>query len=244
MKGRVDMLMAAASFRSTLMVLVFSISSCGDDGAPMGTTTTATTFLPMATTTTAGECSSAGYLGCPCTEEGKCLEGLKCSPSIGICIDPSDLTTGSESEGSSSGGSCIPGAVSCPCDEGFCDAGLNCINGYCWEPSDPTDTGDTCVDDYDYCTWQEDCCNDNSVCVDRVYCAPFCEAHTDCPSHCCSESIYGLGTNCTATPCSFLCIDTCTWSGDGECDDGGPGAVTDSCPYGTDCSDCGLRDPF
>lgn len=38
-----------------------------------------------------------------------------------------------------------------------------------------------------------------------------------------------------------ICEDTCPWAGDGECDDGGPGADYDGCDYGTDCSDCGPR---
>jgi len=34
----------------------------------------------------------------------------------------------------------------------------------------------------------------------------------------------------------------CRWAGDGECDDGGPGASYDVCAHGTDCTDCGPRD--
>ena len=37
------------------------------------------------------------------------------------------------------------------------------------------------------------------------------------------------------------CSDTCDYPGDGECDDGGEGAVTGACSYGTDCTDCGTR---
>ncbi len=39
-----------------------------------------------------------------------------------------------------------------------------------------------------------------------------------------------------------ICYNYCTWSFDGECDDGGPGAVTGLCEYGTDCADCGPRE--
>lgn len=39
----------------------------------------------------------------------------------------------------------------------------------------------------------------------------------------------------------FLCDDSCTWHGDGECDDGGSGATTTACTLGTDCTDCGVR---
>ena len=46
------------------------------------------------------------------------------------------------------------------------------------------------------------------------------------------------------------CTDACTatdfgipYVGDGVCDDGGPGSVTnDECDFGTDCTDCGPRD--
>ncbi len=38
------------------------------------------------------------------------------------------------------------------------------------------------------------------------------------------------------------CNETCASSGDGECDDGGPGAAFAVCPLGSDCGDCGPRD--
>jgi hypothetical protein len=37
------------------------------------------------------------------------------------------------------------------------------------------------------------------------------------------------------------CTNTCYWARDGECDDGGPGAMWEECTYGTDCADCGPR---
>ncbi len=39
-----------------------------------------------------------------------------------------------------------------------------------------------------------------------------------------------------------LCTDTCAYANDGECDDGGPGALYSECALGTDCADCGPRD--
>jgi hypothetical protein len=39
-----------------------------------------------------------------------------------------------------------------------------------------------------------------------------------------------------------ICYDYCEWAGDGECDDGGPGALWFVCDYGSDCTDCGVRD--
>lgn len=38
-----------------------------------------------------------------------------------------------------------------------------------------------------------------------------------------------------------VCTETCEWSNDGGCDDGGAGATTSLCDYGTDCIDCGAR---
>lgn len=43
----------------------------------------------------------------------------------------------------------------------------------------------------------------------------------------------------TAQP---LCMDSCSYAFDGECDDGGPGSMFAECAYGTDCADCGPRD--
>ena len=38
-----------------------------------------------------------------------------------------------------------------------------------------------------------------------------------------------------------ICEDTCEFTGDYECDDGGEGSLTDLCELGTDCFDCGPR---
>eukprot|EP00962_Isochrysis_galbana_P028006 scaffold8828_cov129-Isochrysis_galbana.AAC.8 len=38
-----------------------------------------------------------------------------------------------------------------------------------------------------------------------------------------------------------ICTDWCYSARNGECDDGGHGAVSASCGLGTDCSDCGER---
>ena len=40
-----------------------------------------------------------------------------------------------------------------------------------------------------------------------------------------------------------LCSETCSFTGDGDCDDGGPGAEYSACDLGTDCTDCGVRCP-
>eukprot|EP00966_Prymnesium_polylepis_P015950 368328-Prymnesium_polylepis.1 len=35
------------------------------------------------------------------------------------------------------------------------------------------------------------------------------------------------------------CDNSCSYSYDNDCDDGGPGSEFDSCLLGTDCADCG-----
>jgi hypothetical protein len=40
------------------------------------------------------------------------------------------------------------------------------------------------------------------------------------------------------------CLDTCASIYDGQCQDGGDGSVGNSCAFGTDCSDCGVRNDF
>ena len=39
-----------------------------------------------------------------------------------------------------------------------------------------------------------------------------------------------------------LCIETCNYASDGDCDDGGPGSEFSGCQLGTDCTDCGPRE--
>ncbi len=41
----------------------------------------------------------------------------------------------------------------------------------------------------------------------------------------------------------MLCSEECPYSGDDECDDGGPDSLDGLCDFGTDCMDCGPRDP-
>ena len=42
-------------------------------------------------------------------------------------------------------------------------------------------------------------------------------------------------------PIGGACTNDCATANDGECDDGGPGALYDLCGLGTDCNDCGPR---
>ena len=225
------------------------------NSTPDLTTSAGSTGASPTTGATAGNnCPGPGFLGCPCTDDGKCLEGLKCLPSINTCFDPSDLSGGGMTTMDSSAGSttepeCYPGLESCPCAPGdFCAVGLVCVQGACQPFSSTTgETEDSCVDDYQPCDSQLNCCDLDQHCLDftqisgGVVCAPECATHTECPSKCCG-GVNGLEIHvCYSAPCTNLCADTCEYAGDGACDDGGPGSEFALCEYGTDCQDCGAR---
>ena len=40
---------------------------------------------------------------------------------------------------------------------------------------------------------------------------------------------------------AVVCENTCQYSSDGDCDDGGPNSLFSLCPLGSDCADCGPR---
>lgn len=44
-------------------------------------------------------------------------------------------------------------------------------------------------------------------------------------------------------PITAICRNTCRYASDNDCDDGGPGAEFTICSFGTDCRDCGARNP-
>jgi hypothetical protein len=64
-----------------------------------------------------------------------------------------------------------------------------------------------------------------------------CPAGTDC-SDCGGE--LGGGSASGYIGASY-CDETCSWSGDNTCDDGGPNSEFSLCDFGTDCQDCGSR---
>ncbi|MEM7605834.1 MAG: hypothetical protein AAF411_10795 [Myxococcota bacterium] len=84
---------------------------------------------------------------------------------------------------------------------------------------------------------------------DCVGCAPECGEATcgndGCGGACgsCAEGEYCRTRSCETAPPGTLCDNRCGFSGDGECDDGGEGALFSVCEFGTDCDDCGPREP-
>lgn len=58
-----------------------------------------------------------------------------------------------------------------------------------------------------------------------------------CTSHSCDACIEYA--HCVL--CEDVCKDSCEYSKDGQCDDGGEGSEYNECKFGTDCFDCGMR---
>jgi len=69
--------------------------------------------------------------------------------------------------------------------------------------------------------------NECAYATDCLDCGPDCGA---------SPSMPPVPPGCT---CNSSCVGNPEYSGDGVCDDGGPGADFNECAYATDCLDCG-----
>lgn len=242
-------------------ILLFLVTNCkADNESVSGDASVSTSVNGSTTGGTEAMCPGPGFVGCECTVDKKCLEGLKCLASLNLCIDPADLsTTGASGAEPTTGFECSVGLEGCACAPGdVCLVGLECVADVCQFPSPATtgagtSDGETtdgfaCVADYSPCESQLNCCDDSQYCLDftgtngdGVLCAPECRFHTACPSKCCGH-VNDLQLHvCYSAPCDNLCADTCEFANDGACDDGGPLSEFAVCEYGTDCADCGSR---
>ena len=55
------------------------------------------------------------------------------------------------------------------------------------------------------------------------------------------EAVFAQLNESSGGGAHHVCDDLCSVANDGDCDDGGDGAEYDSCPAGSDCTDCGTR---
>jgi len=76
----------------------------------------------LADGSTGGKDCPIGSKGCPCTNGGACDSPLECHQQSQNCYDPD----------------CDAGSKDCPCADGLCLGDLQCIDGYCVEPSGST----------------------------------------------------------------------------------------------------------
>ena len=84
-------------------------------------------------------------------------------------------------------------------------------------------------------------CARDGLCLSYSSAPPFCtqEFGTDCTSWECQTA----GSLAAGGEAGVRCRQyVCPTAGDGVCNDGGPGSEFATCPYGTDCEDCGPRD--
>ncbi|MEC8381791.1 MAG: MopE-related protein, partial [Myxococcota bacterium] len=51
----------------------------------------------------------------------------------------------------------------------------------------------------------------------------------------------GIDQDCDGVDATVVCLDTCQYANDGDCDDGGTNSDYSYCDLGTDCGDCGPR---
>jgi hypothetical protein len=120
----------------------------------------------------------------------------------------------------------------------FCDAG----NGLIAAAASTYCAANACVKSDD----EDTCCVPDATCDSITDPSAFCDAgngliaaaaSTFCAANACVKSddkdtcCQGAGT----------CLETCEWSDDGFCDDGGTNSAYSVCDLGTDCLDCGTR---
>jgi hypothetical protein len=84
---------------------------------------------------------------------------------------------------------------------------------------------------------------DDGYLVDYEQCAEGCVAQASGQDDVCAGDRGAAADEGFAPPRAIpVCADTCASAWDGECDDGGPGALYAVCYLGTDCGDCGDRE--
>lgn len=112
-----------------------------------------------------------------------------------------------------------------------------------------TDPVAACIDQH--------CAREIALCDRTASCPAFLSCFLACETSACSNGCFDrFGDVAAAAALNLLqcvidfcaepdgppnCRNSCLYSGDNECDDGGPGAVTSLCRPGTDCRDCGPR---
>ena len=99
-----------------------------------------------------GQCEGNGFCSFPDAEceSGRRYGDLAGAGLQGQCVAPSEGSTGTPSgtTGDPPGSTgCTPGTSVCACDEGLCDAGLECIANICVPSDDPTFSTSSGTDD-------------------------------------------------------------------------------------------------
>ena len=129
--------------------------------------------------------------------------------------------------------------------DGDCDdGGPGAEYSYCSLGTDCHDCGPSPTSECNTCSHSSDGeCDDGGPGAEYA----LCSLGTDCDD-CGGPSVYPPPPSppsvyppppSPAPPPTSECTNSCYYSSDGECDDGGPGAEYSHCSLGTDCDDCG-----
>lgn len=185
--------------------------------------------------------------GCMPASATCCGNGY-CSAATPICGNNNNCCRANESP---CGSGCIPrghtccGQFGCPQNAPVCGGTGGCpANSCCERGGGSSGGGNNGGGNGGQCPNGEvpcggGCMPAGSVCCGGSYCPsdfPVCGGTNGCtPGRCCQS-----GSAPPPEP-REVCLNTCVYAFDGECDDGLRGSVYDLCDPGTDCADCGPR---
>jgi hypothetical protein len=115
--------------------------------------------------------------------------------------------------------------VACSC------SGLECGVSYCGEWCGDCAVGETC-------DWNLGTCEPCECAEPTLECG---YDRDGCTCGLCSTGFCSNVTHLCELEATALCNDSCQWAGDDYCDDHGRGCSYAVCPFGSDCTDCGVR---
>jgi hypothetical protein len=212
-----------------------------------------------------GQCNARDDLSCIPLSSGDTLQVAYCAPACHddagcaprVCNLGTGLCQDRPRTGKPLGGDCVSGDE---CADGICFA-LRGQPAVC--------TGLCTFGSVGGCGFAADAPERDAACADTVLgdgtgpglCTELCDADSDCEQqqagwvctpwgldlleHVLDFNRIGFCALPSPGPpgdgASSGCNEDCLFSGDGECDDGEPGASTGFCLAGTDCTDCGAR---
>jgi hypothetical protein len=178
-----------------------------------------------------------------CCGDADCSGGERCAAiaastgTLGVCLEPEQTAIPCAQCGEQANAQCDEEVRQCQ----YCPNWR--FMATCLDSCSLTAEGALCAES----CYRENCLLHSDV--DCFYGLEHCRYCGDACASVCSDYCTGLVTaaarssreGCPGTTAGTPCSDDCILSRDGQCDDGGPGAVTMLCWLGTDCSDCGPR---
>jgi hypothetical protein len=200
-------------------------------------------------------CADDAVEACVCA-----LDDLCCDVSNGwdaLCVTEVDLHGCGDCGGAqATKGLCCEANGSPGCDDPTIEACVCAEDPFCCDPQQTWDA--LCVSKVDELACgscggetptKGDCCegHDTPGCSDLAVQSCVCADDNWCCTNTwdalCASKVGVLGCGTCQAP-EQVCTDTCQFANDQLCDDGGPESDYSACAYGSDCADCGPRDPM